>query len=161
MTTRLRRFSLVAGTLAVAVVVAACGDDSSAGSSATTTQSGTGTGQAERTVAVAMEDIKFDQTTLTVNAGETIDFTFVNNGKIAHDAFIGDQTAQDDHEAEMQEMASMGGMDHSGDEAAITVQPGQTGQLSYTFAQAGTYQIGCHQPGHYTAGMKITVTVED
>ncbi|MFN8053733.1 MAG: plastocyanin/azurin family copper-binding protein [Acidimicrobiales bacterium] len=160
MTTRLRRCSLVAGTLALAVFVAACGDDSSSGSSATAAPTGSATGHDKRTVAVAMEDIKFDQTTLTVNAGETIDFTFVNNGKIAHDAFIGDQAAQDDHEAEMKEMASMGGMDHSGDEAAITVQPGQTGQLSYTFDRAGTYQIGCHQPGHYAAGMRITVTVE-
>ena len=46
------------------------------------------------------------------------------------------------------------------EEAAIVLQPGESGELSYTFDLPGTYQIGCHQPGHYAAGMKIEVTVE-
>ena len=40
------------------------------------------------------------------------------------------------------------------------VQPGESGDLSYTFTEPGSYQVGCHQPGHYAAGMKIDVTVE-
>lgn len=104
-----------------------------------------------------MQDIKFDQTTLTVTAGETIDFRFTNTGKIAHDAFIGDNDAQMEHETEM---AQMGNMSHSADEAAITLQPGAAGELAYTFTEPGTYEVGCHQPGHYGAGMKIKVIVE-
>ncbi len=46
------------------------------------------------------------------------------------------------------------------EEAAIVVQPGDSGELSYAFSEPGTYRVGCHQPGHYAAGMKIDVTVE-
>jgi heme/copper-type cytochrome/quinol oxidase subunit 2 len=51
-------------------------------------------------------------------------------------------------------------MSRSTDDAAITLQPGVSGELAYTFDQPGTYEVGCHQPGHYAAGMKIDVIVE-
>lgn len=105
-----------------------------------------------------MEDVKFDQSTLTVKAGETIEFRFTNDGKVAHDAFIGDAEAQMGHEAEMAESGDADG--HAMDEAALVLEPGASGELSYTFDQPGTYEVGCHQPGHYAAGMKIDVTVE-
>jgi uncharacterized cupredoxin-like copper-binding protein len=96
--------------------------------------------------------------TLTVQAGETIDFRFTNTGKVAHDAFIGDNAAQMDHEAEMGQMG--GTDDHATEEEALVLQPGESGELTYTFDKAGTFEVGCHQPGHYAAGMKIDVTVE-
>jgi uncharacterized cupredoxin-like copper-binding protein len=46
-----------------------------------------------------------------------------------------------------------------GDMNAITVEPGKAGQLTHTFDKTGTVEIGCHEPGHYAAGMKIAVTV--
>lgn len=151
----IRRIPLVAGLVALTTLVAACGE---------TRQTSTGTGGEATSptgvngVTIAMEDIKFDQTTLTVKAGETVDFQFTNVGLVAHDAFIGDTAAQMDHEAEMAEMGGAGG--HSDEEAALVLQPGESGRLSYTFNEPGTYQIGCHQPGHYAAGMIIDVTVE-
>ena len=42
---------------------------------------------------------------------------------------------------------------------AVTVEPGDGGELIHTFDDAGTVEIGCHQPGHYDAGMKIAVDV--
>ena len=104
-----------------------------------------------------MEDTKFTPAELTVQEGDTVEFTFVNDGLVPHDASIGDSDAQADHEAEM---ASMGGMDHGTEPNAVTVEPGQTEVLSYTFNEAGTLEIGCHQPGHYAAGMKIQVAVQ-
>ena len=154
MTHRVRRLPLIAATVALATLVAACGETRESGSATTVGAAATPSGA--RTVDVAMQDIKFDQTTLTVTAGETIDFRFTNTGKIAHDAFIGDNDAQMEHETEM---AQMGNMSHSADEAAITVQPGAAGELAYTFTEPGTYEVGCHQPGHYGAGMKIEVIV--
>ncbi len=50
-------------------------------------------------------------------------------------------------------------MHHGGDSNAITVKPGKTGSLTYTFDKAGETIIGCHENGHYDAGMKIAVTV--
>lgn len=154
MTHRVRRLTLIAATVALATIVAACGETRES-SSATTVDAAAAPG-GTRTVDIAMQDIKFDQTTLTVKAGETVDFRFTNTGKIAHDAFIGDTDAQMEHETEM---AQMGDMSHSAEEAAITVQPGASGELAYTFTEPGTYEVGCHQPGHYGAGMKIEVTV--
>lgn len=150
---RIRRLPLLAGLVALTVLAAACGE---------TRQTSTGTGgdvtssTGAKTVSIAMQDIKFDQPTLTVTAGETIDFQFTNVGMVAHDAYIGDNAAQMDHEAEMAEM----GGGHSDEEEALVLQPGESGNLSYTFDAPGTYQVGCHQPGHYAAGMIIDVTVE-
>ena len=151
MKNRIRRLPLIASLSALTVVVAACGEPS------TTTSPDTAAAGA-RTVDIAMEDIKFDTTTLTLQTGETIDFRFTNTGKVAHDAFIGDNAAQMDHEAEMSQMT--GTDDHATEEGALVLQPGESGELKYTFDEAGSFEVGCHQPGHYAAGMKIDVTVE-
>ena len=129
--------------LATALLVAACGGGSS-------------TKAAGRTVNVEMRDIAFSPGQLDVRAGETVRFVFHNAGKVAHDAFVGDTKAQDDHEMEMRQAGDMADMHHSGNGGGITVEPGKTAELTHTF-QAGDNLIGCHQPGHYAAGMKVTV----
>lgn len=155
---RTRTVALAAGLAALLTVVAACGTERAAdappGSAAAT---GNVTTDSAGIVALQMQDIKFDTTTLTVHAGQTVEFQFTNTGAVTHDAFIGDAAAQAEHD---KEMAGMPGMGHSADEPAVTVEPGKAATLSYTFDTPGTYEIGCHQPGHYTAGMKVTVTVD-
>lgn len=154
---RVRHLPLIAGLVTLTTVVAACGGSTSQTSSTASLDDGASPTSA-RTVDVAMEDIKFTQTALTVRAGETIDFRFTNTGKVAHDAFVGDNAAQMDHETEMTEGGDAS--EHPMEEAALVLQPGDSGELSYTFADPGTFEVGCHQPGHYAAGMKIDVTVE-
>lgn len=149
---RPRPLALAAITLAL--IAAACGStgDSASGDSAS--------GDA-RTVEIEMRDIAYSPDTVTVAAGETVRFVFTNTGEALHDAYIGDRGAQDDHEAEMSDDSS--GMDHGdmGDSStdAITVEPGETGELIHTFAAGDDVLIGCHQPGHYDAGMIVTVDV--
>jgi uncharacterized cupredoxin-like copper-binding protein len=41
----------------------------------------------------------------------------------------------------------------------IAVRPGETKELTYTFAQAGGTLAGCHVAGHYAGGMKAAITV--
>lgn len=154
---RLHRLQLIPAVLGLSVLIAACGADAPDAAGATADAAG-GTATGQRTVEVAMEDMKFVQPELTVQTGETIDFQFTNNGQVAHDAFVGDNAAQMGHETEMAEMGAT--TDHDDDEPAIVLQPGESGDLSYTFDTAGTYEVGCHQPGHYAAGMKMNVTVE-
>ncbi len=156
MTHTVRRLPLIAGIVAMTALVAACGQTRESDSAATVDAGVDPAGA--RTVDIAMEDIKFDQTTLTVKTGETIDFRFTNTGQIPHDAFIGDAAAQMEHDTEMAEMGEAS--EHPMEEAAVVVQPGDSGELSYIFTEPGTYEVGCHQPGHYGAGMKIDVTVE-
>lgn len=42
----------------------------------------------------------------------------------------------------------------------VSVEPGQTGELTFSFAKAGELIIGCHETGHYEAGMKGRIVVE-
>ena len=116
-----------------------------------------------RTVNVQMRDIAFSPNSIDVQAGETVRFVFKNTGKVVHDAFIGDEAAQDDHEMEMRSASSttMGDMDHGGmdGEEGVAVEPGKTGELTHTFRAGDRLLIGCHEVGHYASGMKITINV--
>ena len=113
-----------------------------------------------RRINVAMEDHKFSPNVLDVRVGDTVTFVFTNFGRVVHDAFIGDKAAQQQHEKEMREAASDGhGHDHA-HEGGVTVPPGESGTLDYTFDRAGTLEIGCHQPGHYEAGMIAILNVK-
>jgi uncharacterized cupredoxin-like copper-binding protein len=109
----------------------------------------------DRTIEVEMRDIAFAPTTLDVRSGEKVRFVFKNTGQVTHDAFIGDQAAQDAHEKEMRE----GHGDHGKGSNAVTVAPGKTAQLVYAFERPGQIVLGCHQPGHYTGGMKAAINV--
>jgi uncharacterized cupredoxin-like copper-binding protein len=54
----------------------------------------------------------------------------------------------------------MGGMGH--DEAeGIGLAPGETKELTYTFAGPGQMLAGCHVAGHYAGGMMASITVID
>lgn len=41
-----------------------------------------------------------------------------------------------------------------------TIPAGETVELTWTFGDEGIVLIGCHQPGHYDAGMTGRITVE-
>lgn len=113
---------------------------------------------ADRTVEIQMVDIAFEPADLEVTAGETVRFVFTNEGEVAHDAFIGDADAQDDHAAEMAD--DHGGSHGDDDSGAITVEPGESAEITHTFSADGDeVLIGCHQPGHYDAGMVTAVHV--
>jgi uncharacterized cupredoxin-like copper-binding protein len=147
---------LIAAAATALVTATACG---AGGGGDEQSQSGAA---ATRTVEVDMVDTAFQPTTVTAKAGERIRFVFHNRGQAAHDAFIGDVAAQADHEQDMrraEEGGHGGGHGDDTDEDALTLDPGKKGELTSTFERAGTVEIGCHQPGHYAAGMKIAVTV--
>jgi len=155
----LRRLSTVAAFVAVASVAASCGsssmDHNSMGSESSTSVPAGPAAAPDKTVEVKMIDIGFDPATVSVNAGETVKFVFHNTGKIEHEAMVGDETVQNAHE---QEMRGSKGMQMK-DANALTVKPGATGELTHTFSSAGQTTIGCHEPGHYAAGMRIKVSV--
>jgi len=98
--------------------------------------------------------LRMEPADMTVKAGQPVTFVVTNTGAIQHEFFVGDQGAQDDHEMAMESMATMGADEPDG----ITLKPGETMELTHTFATAGAFQAGCHETGHYTAGMKATIT---
>lgn len=126
----------------LAVVLAACSS---------------GDGSAETVQVRMFDDMRYDPDAFDFNAGDTIVFEVTNEGQVRHEFFIGDTAAHEEHAAEMRE----GG--HSEDAhanpAAVTVDPGETGTLTYTFEDAGELLVGCHEPGHYEAGMVAPITV--
>jgi uncharacterized cupredoxin-like copper-binding protein len=152
----MQRTRVVAAAIAMlAISLAACGDSSGS-------DGATGDNDA-RTVEVDMVDTAFEPGRLEVNEGDTVRFVFMNRGKITHDAFIGDADTQADHESEMRaderEADHGGGHGDAEDEEAVTVEPGDSEALTHTFDESGTTEIGCHQEGHYDAGMSITIEV--
>lgn len=137
---RSRRLSFVL----VALVAAACAPSPAAPSGA------------PETVAVTLDDdmtIELDRTEFAV--GETVRFEVTNAGAVRHELYLGDMAAQDHHADEMAETDGMGHDEPNG----VSVEPGTTETLSYTFAAAGEILAGCHEPGHYEAGMVTSLTV--
>ena len=101
-------------------------------------------------VVSAMDAMAFDPAEFEFAAGETVRFEVTNVGELRHEFFIGDLAAQEEHAAEM-------AMDH--DATGVTVDPGETATLRYTFAEAGQLFAACHEPGHYEAGMIAELNV--
>jgi uncharacterized cupredoxin-like copper-binding protein len=143
--TTLRRLVAVL-SLPALVLLAACGSSDEEAPLASAGE--------DRTVEITMRDIAFSPDRVDVRAGEKIRFVFTNTGSLTHDAFIGDAAAQEKHEKDMRS-----GHDHGEGTNAITLRPGKQGQLVHTFERPGQVIIGCHEPGHYTGGMKVTVNV--
>lgn len=130
--------------------------------------------KATRTVEVTLSDMYFEPRNLEVKAGETVRFVVINKGQVAHEFNLGDAAMHAEHQKEMLAMAQMdhskmghGGMDHSAmgamqhdDPNMVMVQPGQRGELTWTFSQSAAIEFACNVPGHYQAGMvgKLTIT---
>jgi uncharacterized cupredoxin-like copper-binding protein len=111
---------------------------------------------ASRTIAVDAFDMAFDPETIAVEAGEVVTFEVTNTGEAVHEFFLGDRAMQQEHAEEMAEM----GHDMPHDEPySIRVEPGETKQLTWRFADAGSVEYACHEPGHYQAGMHGRIDV--
>lgn len=115
-----------------------------------------------RSVSIHMDDnMRFTPDNVEVKAGETIRFVVKNAGALPHEFVLGTDQEIVEHAELMRKLASQPGAhahDHGGG-AAITVAPGETGELVVTFAQAGPLQMACLIPGHYEAGMKGRIAV--
>lgn len=161
------------GVAALVVLIGACGDDGPV-TNGTGIGKNVGTPASPRTIEIAMVDIAFQPTAVTVQADETVRFVFTNDGTVEHEATFGDETEQEAHAEEMRaaEATGMGSMDMGGtsgtdvdghgDEAApLTLEPGASGEVIMTFddPDLASTLIGCHVPGHWEAGMRVDVTI--
>lgn len=117
---------------------------------------GTAPKQRVRVVTVDMQAIRYSTKLITVKAGEVIDLRFRNTSTLTHEALIGDEKVQAEHEKMMAAMK----MKQGDTKTMVTVKAGATKTLRYTFAKAGRTVIGCHEPGHYASGMKLTVIIQ-
>jgi uncharacterized cupredoxin-like copper-binding protein len=119
----------------------------------------------DRTLQVDMNDtMRFTPDLLQVAAGETLKLVVHNSGKLPHEMVLGSEAALKAHAIEMKQAAGHadGHAHASGNELlALSVKPGETKEWVIRFDQAQTLQMACLIPGHFEAGMKGQVIVQD
>jgi uncharacterized cupredoxin-like copper-binding protein len=102
----------------------------------------------------ALDSLEFDPESVTAQAGETITFVVTNDGGDVHEFVIGDESYQQEHEAEM---AEDDGMEMESNQ--IEIESGETKSLTWTFTEPGEVLYACHEPSHYEGGMVGTIEV--
>lgn len=115
--------------------------------------------QATKTVKVTLSDdmrIKFNQP-VTINKDDIVRFVVTNTGKIPHEFSIGSIDEQAKHRAMMREMPNMVHTDGS----TITLQAGETADLTWHFSGQPLVEFACNIPGHSEAGMKMNAVVRN
>jgi uncharacterized cupredoxin-like copper-binding protein len=127
-------------------------------------------------VRVVMNDhFRYRPSAIMVPAGRRVTFVVTNAGKLPHEFILGDRATQLEHERQMREAGPTAGghshlhshgptdhvghTDHAGHADALTVPPGQTRRLTWTFHDPGIVLYGCHVLGHWAAGMRGTIVV--
>ena len=146
--------------LASVVTLAACGGDDGS-------ESVGGSADAPRTIEVTMTDMAFTPSEMDVTDGETVTFVFRNDGAVRHEAVFGTLSEQEAHHTEMAEMGGAhdgmdeGTMGHDDmtDLHSVVVEPGGSVEITHTFEGAGQMMVGCHEPGHWEAGMMMDIDV--
>jgi len=110
--------------------------------------------QVDKTVKVSMLDtLKFEPATVSVKMGQIVKFDITNDGAIPHQFVLGDQAMQDQAEAAMTSGSMMSGPN------AVQLQPGESATIVWKFTAMGSLIFGCHEPGHYAAGMLGNIEV--
>jgi uncharacterized cupredoxin-like copper-binding protein len=106
---------------------------------------------ATRTVEIRTDDsMAFDPAQVEVDPGEVVSFVITNDGDVTHEFVLGDEATQDEHAAEMD---AGEGHSHGGPNVA-EVPAGETTEITWRFPETATTVLyGCHEPGHYEAGM--------
>lgn len=152
MTNRGRLQALVLLIIVLALVATACSgtasEDTEASPEVVTTEAPPEEHEHDkevRVVEISMSEFAFNPNVISVKAGETIRFKVTNNGTVPHEFEITTEHAVSEH-------------DHGEDHGVVAgnkieVAPGETGELEYTFDEAGELLFVCLIPGHLEAGM--------
>lgn len=150
------RISFLAFAIIGAFVLGACGGGSGSGGAAPS---------ATQTIGVDGESSAYDKTTLTVPAGQQITLTFNNNSAGQSHNWVlvngGDDVAQRVDDAGIAAGAPnyiVPGPDVIANTAMLSGGGDET--ITFTAPAAGTYTYLCTFPGHYTTGMKGTLTAQ-
>ncbi|MBU1304192.1 MAG: cupredoxin family protein [Alphaproteobacteria bacterium] len=114
----------------------------------------------DRTVEVTMGEtdegeMLFSPRDLAFSKGETVKFLITNEGEQEHEFVLDTPAKNEEHKALM---AKFPEMEHA-DPNAIRLAPGASGEIIWTFANAGEFQYACLILGHYESGMHGPVVV--
>ena len=115
-----------------------------------------------RNVVIELDDSRsIEPANWQARQGEALRLIVVNTGQATHELAVGPARDIAAHADSMIESGS-GKHDHGNAVGirAVSVEPGKTATLLYTFDQPGEWAMACFEPGHYEGGMKGTVEVE-
>ncbi|KMK67561.1 copper-binding protein [Puniceibacterium sp. IMCC21224] len=115
----------------------------------------------DRTIDVSMRETDdgamiFDPAAFEIGQGETIRFNVMNMGELEHE-FVLDSV---EGNAEHKEMMAAMDMEHD-DPNSIRLDTGASGEVLWTFSNAGTFEFACLIPGHYESGMHGPINVRE
>ena len=152
------RLPHVALAPALILIVAACsGAGSTTSPSAPAASPSAAASAAAQRIEVNLTDeFKMDPAEMSVKAGQPVTFVVTNTGVLEHEFYLGDEAAQ----GEQEQMMQSGQMAHDTAEG-ISLKPGETKELTFTFKTVGQTLAGCHVAGHYAGGMKAMITVTE
>ena len=115
----------------------------------------------DRTVEISMletdeGEMLFEPRDLAFTEGETVRLVITNIGEQEHEFVLDTPEANQEHK---DLMARFPEMEHD-DPNAVRLQPGEEGEIVWTFANEGTFEFACLIMGHYESGMHGPVVVE-
>ena len=127
---------------------------------------------AARTIAITMHDNYYEPESVEIKEGETVRFVIKNEGAFVHEFTIATPEMHMAHAPMMQMLVDHGVLapdhiDHAAAEAmeksmgqgmheaanSVLLEPGQSGEVIWTFPAHATLEFACNVPGHYEAGM--------
>lgn len=151
------RFWISGVALASALALAACGGSAAGGAAG---------GAANLNISTAGEALQFAPAALSATAGQQVQVTFKNGSSAQKHNWVlvkgGDDVAQkvDDAGATAGDAAGYIPTDPNIVSSVKLLDGAATGNASFAAPAAGTYTFLCTFPGHYSAGMKGTLTVK-
>ncbi|MHA3904954.1 cupredoxin domain-containing protein [Castellaniella sp. WN] len=108
--------------------------------------------QATRVIEITMDDtMRFLPDRIAVRPGESVRLKIHNAGRLPHEIVLG---KMDEILTHAKEMRAHPDMPPHHEANALTLDPGQSGELAWTFTHGGALDFACTLPGHYEAGMK-------
>jgi uncharacterized cupredoxin-like copper-binding protein len=108
-----------------------------------------GTTEQPRVVTVAMDDdLQFAPMDIPVTKGETVMFVLPNLGSAVHEFQVGPAG-----------LVASDTVDGSIVVEVDEIEGRHVKSVTYTFDGDGPYAFACHEPGHFEAGMKGTITL--
>jgi uncharacterized cupredoxin-like copper-binding protein len=110
-----------------------------------------------RNVVIELNDsMRFNPGNWQAEQGEVLRLVVINTGKVKHELVVGQAKELAEHAQAMRQAKS----GHHHHDNAVSVEPGQSAVLMFTFDKAGEWGMACFEPGHYEAGMKGSVQVK-
>ena len=112
------------------------------------------TANIHRTVNVTMMEtadgeMLFEPRDLRFTEGETVHFKITNDGEVDHEFVMDTPANNEKHRALMMKFPEM---EHD-DPNSVRLAPGESGEIIWTFANAGEFNFACLIPGHMEMGM--------